>query len=194
MHSYIITLSASAVNSILNCGARWLPFPVPFLSENMHKHNKGLLIHPFVLVWLQIFGPVQQIMKFKTIEEAIERANDSDYGLVAAVFTNDINKAITISTAMRAGTVWLVSSAAFSLAAISNIFHVWWINHFRIWHPQTLSWRRATSLSLHKPQKNALLPSFPLCSDLRDIKIWRATCQWKGTGLHVDCKCKLTPN
>lgn len=84
-----------------------------FLSENMHKHNKGLFIQPFVLVWLQIFGPVQQIMKFKTIEEVIERANDSDYGLVAAAFTNDINKAITISTAMRAGTVWLVSSAAF---------------------------------------------------------------------------------
>lgn len=45
-------------------------------------------------------------MKFKTIDEVIERANDSDYGLVAAVFTTDINKAITISMAMRAGTVW----------------------------------------------------------------------------------------
>lgn len=78
-----------------------------FLSENMpRKYNKGLLVQPFVSVWLQIFGPVQQIMKFKTIEEVIERANDSDYGLVAAVFTTDINKAITISTAMRAGTVW----------------------------------------------------------------------------------------
>lgn len=54
----------------------------------------------------QIFGPVQQIMKFKTIEEVIERANNTDYGLVAAVFTNDINKAMTISTAMQAGTVW----------------------------------------------------------------------------------------
>lgn len=61
----------------------------------------------------QIFGPVQQIMKFKTIEEVIERANNTDYGLVAAVFTNDINKAMTISTAMQAGTVWWVSSAVF---------------------------------------------------------------------------------
>ncbi|XP_071382366.1 retinal dehydrogenase 2 isoform X2 [Centroberyx affinis] len=55
----------------------------------------------------EIFGPVQQIMKFKTIDEVIERANNSDYGLVAAVFTNDINKAMTISTAMQAGTVWI---------------------------------------------------------------------------------------
>lgn len=47
-------------------------------------------------------------MKFKTIEEVIERANNSVYGLVAAVFTNDINKAMTISTAVQAGTVWWV--------------------------------------------------------------------------------------
>uniref|UniRef100_A0A3Q3N752 Aldehyde dehydrogenase 1 family, member A2 n=1 Tax=Mastacembelus armatus TaxID=205130 RepID=A0A3Q3N752_9TELE len=55
----------------------------------------------------EIFGPVQLIMKFKTVEEVIERANNTDYGLVAAVFTNDINKAMTISTAMQAGTVWI---------------------------------------------------------------------------------------
>ncbi|TWW68081.1 Retinal dehydrogenase 2 [Takifugu flavidus] len=79
-----------------------------FLSENtQRKYERGLLIQPFVLVRLQIFGPVQQIMKFKTIDEVIERANDSDYGLVAAVFTSDINKAITISMAVRVGTVWI---------------------------------------------------------------------------------------
>uniref|UniRef100_A0AAY4E4R5 Aldehyde dehydrogenase domain-containing protein n=1 Tax=Denticeps clupeoides TaxID=299321 RepID=A0AAY4E4R5_9TELE len=55
----------------------------------------------------EIFGPVQQIMKFKTIEEVIERANSSDYGLVAAVFTTDLNKAMTVSTAIQAGTVWI---------------------------------------------------------------------------------------
>lgn len=45
-------------------------------------------------------------MKFKTIEEVIERANNTEYGLTAAVFTNDINKAMAISTAVQAGTVW----------------------------------------------------------------------------------------
>uniref|UniRef100_A0A3Q1AH41 Aldehyde dehydrogenase domain-containing protein n=1 Tax=Amphiprion ocellaris TaxID=80972 RepID=A0A3Q1AH41_AMPOC len=77
---------------------------------------KGFFIEPTVfsnvrddmrIAREEIFGPVQQIMKFKTIEEVIERANNSDYGLVAAVFTNDINKAMTISTAMQAGTVWI---------------------------------------------------------------------------------------
>lgn len=47
-------------------------------------------------------------MKFKTIEEVIERANNTEYGLTAAVFTNDINKAMAISTAVQAGTVWYV--------------------------------------------------------------------------------------
>jgi len=55
---------------------------------------------------LQIFGPVQEILRFKTVDEVIERANNSDFGLVAAVFTNDINKALTVSSAMQAGTVW----------------------------------------------------------------------------------------
>lgn len=57
-------------------------------------------------VSLQIFGPVQEILRFKTMDEVIERANNSNFGLVAAVFTNDINKALTVSSAMQAGTVW----------------------------------------------------------------------------------------
>ncbi|KAL2790611.1 retinal dehydrogenase 2 isoform 2 [Daubentonia madagascariensis] len=55
----------------------------------------------------EIFGPVQEILRFKTMDEVIERANNSDFGLVAAVFTNDINKALTVSSAMQAGTVWI---------------------------------------------------------------------------------------
>uniref|UniRef100_A0A7N5ZQH4 Aldehyde dehydrogenase domain-containing protein n=1 Tax=Anabas testudineus TaxID=64144 RepID=A0A7N5ZQH4_ANATE len=77
---------------------------------------KGFFIEPTVfsnvrddmrIAREEIFGPVQMIMKFKNIEEVIERANNTEYGLVAAVFTNDINKAMTISTAMQAGTVWI---------------------------------------------------------------------------------------
>lgn len=54
----------------------------------------------------QIFGPVQQIMKFKTIDEVIKRANNTTYGLAAGVFTKDIDKALTFAAALRAGTVW----------------------------------------------------------------------------------------
>lgn len=38
--------------------------------------------------------------------EAIKRANDTSYGLAAAVFTKDIDKALTIANAVQAGTVW----------------------------------------------------------------------------------------
>ncbi|XP_074868368.1 aldehyde dehydrogenase, mitochondrial [Carettochelys insculpta] len=55
----------------------------------------------------EIFGPVMQILKFKTIEEVIERANNSKYGLAAAVFTKDLDKANYVSQALRAGTVWV---------------------------------------------------------------------------------------
>ena len=54
----------------------------------------------------EIFGPVQSIQKFKSLEEVAERANRNNYGLAAAVFTNDIERATYLSHALRAGTVW----------------------------------------------------------------------------------------
>lgn len=54
----------------------------------------------------QIFGPVMQILKFKTIEEVVGRANNTKYGLAAAVFTKDLDKANYLSQALQAGTVW----------------------------------------------------------------------------------------
>ncbi|EDV99088.1 aldehyde dehydrogenase, mitochondrial [Drosophila grimshawi] len=55
----------------------------------------------------EIFGPVQQIIRFKNIDEVIERANDSQYGLAASVFTKDLDKANHIIGGLRAGTVWV---------------------------------------------------------------------------------------
>jgi len=55
----------------------------------------------------EIFGPVMQIMKFKTIDEAITRANATDYGLAASVFTQDLEKANYVSAALRAGSVYV---------------------------------------------------------------------------------------
>ena len=55
----------------------------------------------------EIFGPVMQILKFKTMEEVIERANDTEYGLAAAVFTRNLDRALMTSQALRAGNVWV---------------------------------------------------------------------------------------
>ena len=54
----------------------------------------------------QIFGPVQSILKFKTVDEVIKRANDTTYGLAAGVITNDINKALKVISSVKAGSMW----------------------------------------------------------------------------------------
>ncbi len=47
------------------------------------------------------------IIKFKTIEEVIERANNSQYGLVAGVVTNDLDNALQISNGLRNGLIFI---------------------------------------------------------------------------------------
>ncbi|XP_031638320.1 aldehyde dehydrogenase, mitochondrial [Contarinia nasturtii] len=61
----------------------------------------------------EIFGPVQLLIRFKNIDEVIERANKSEYGLAAAVFTKDLDKANHIVQGLRAGTVWVNAYNAF---------------------------------------------------------------------------------
>lgn len=55
----------------------------------------------------EIFGPVMSILKFKTIEEAIERGNKTIYGLAAAIVTQNIDVANTFVRSLRAGVVWV---------------------------------------------------------------------------------------
>ncbi len=58
----------------------------------------------------EIFGPVMAVMPFDEPDEVVRLANDSDYGLAAAVWTRDIKKAIRTARALRAGTVWINDS------------------------------------------------------------------------------------
>lgn len=53
----------------------------------------------------EIFGPVLSVLTFETEQEAIALANDSDYGLAASVFTSDVDAAMRVSRAVKAGTV-----------------------------------------------------------------------------------------
>lgn len=55
----------------------------------------------------EIFGPVQSILKFKSLEEVVRRSNASPYGLAAGVFTQSIDTANTLARALQVGTVWI---------------------------------------------------------------------------------------
>lgn len=55
----------------------------------------------------EIFGPVACIIRFKTEEEVIKMANESEYGLGGAVWTRDINRAIRVSRAVETGRMWV---------------------------------------------------------------------------------------
>ncbi|WP_150462067.1 aldehyde dehydrogenase [Nesterenkonia ebinurensis] len=55
----------------------------------------------------EVFGPVLTIMPFETDDEAIELANDTDYGLAAGLWTNDVSRSHYVSRRLKAGTVWV---------------------------------------------------------------------------------------
>ena len=78
--------------------------------------DRGYFIRPTVFVDVQddmkiaqeeIFGPVMSVIAFKGIDEVIARANKTDYGLAAGVWTRDIKKAHAVANGVRAGTVWV---------------------------------------------------------------------------------------
>lgn len=76
--------------------------------------REGNLIYPTLLdyvtpdmrlAWEEPFGPVLPIIRVKTIEEAIEMSNQSEYGLQASIFSQDIDQAFTIAEKIQAGSV-----------------------------------------------------------------------------------------
>uniref|UniRef100_A0A674N9D7 Aldehyde dehydrogenase 1 family, member A3 n=1 Tax=Takifugu rubripes TaxID=31033 RepID=A0A674N9D7_TAKRU len=78
--------------------------------------NKSLFIQPTIFSGVkdhmriakeEIFGPVQCIFSFQSQEEAIRRANSSRYGLVSAIFTSSMDRALSVSAALETGTVWI---------------------------------------------------------------------------------------
>jgi aldehyde dehydrogenase (NAD+) len=88
--------------------------------------DKGYFIEPTIFGDVQddmkiakeeIFGPVMSILRFKDLDEVVDRANKTLYGLAAAVWTRDISKAHAVANSVRAGTVWVNCFDVFDAAA-----------------------------------------------------------------------------
>ena len=78
--------------------------------------ENGFFIEPTIMTQCQddmrivreeIFGPVMSVLTFETEEEAIRRANDTDFGLGAGVITQDLSRAHRVADALEAGNVWV---------------------------------------------------------------------------------------
>jgi aldehyde dehydrogenase (NAD+) len=96
------------------------------LTGGKRVGDRGYFIEPTVFANVkdemkiareEIFGPVMSIIKFHDIDEVVERANNTMYGLAAGVWTRDIGKAHAIANSVRAGTVWVNCFDVFDAAA-----------------------------------------------------------------------------
>ena len=62
------------------------------------------------IVQEEIFGPVGVVIKFDDEEDVVHQANDSMYGLAAAIFTQDITRGLQMAHRLKAGTAWVRSA------------------------------------------------------------------------------------
>ncbi len=88
--------------------------------------TKGYFVEPTVFTDVnddmkiareEIFGPVMNILKFRNVDEVVQRGNQTHFGLAAAVWTKDVTKAHRIANSLRAGTVWVNCYDVFDAAA-----------------------------------------------------------------------------
>ncbi len=96
------------------------------MSGGKRAGDKGYFIEPTLFTNVkddmaiakdEIFGPVMSVLKFKDASDILDRANNTFYGLAAAVWTRDIAKAHALAAKLKAGTVWVNCYDVFDAAA-----------------------------------------------------------------------------
>lgn len=91
------------------------------------NRREGALVWPTVLVDVkpdmkvmrrEVFGPVISVASYRTLEEAIDLVNDSEYGLQAGIFTRDLHAAMEATRGIRAGGVIVGGTSAFRIGSM----------------------------------------------------------------------------
>jgi aldehyde dehydrogenase (NAD+) len=86
------------------------------VSGGRRVGDKGFFVEPTIfdnvrddmaIARDEIFGPVVSVLPFRRVDEIVKRANDTTYGLAAAVWTKDLDKAHLFARRVKAGTVWV---------------------------------------------------------------------------------------
>ncbi|GIN71482.1 aldehyde dehydrogenase [Bacillus sp. J14TS2] len=109
-------VSEEQCNRVLNYIQKGIEEGARLVTGGKKAFDKGYFITPTVFADVgddmtiaqeEIFGPVVTVFAFDTTEEVIKRANDSNFGLAAGVWTSDIKRAHYVAHRIKAGTVWI---------------------------------------------------------------------------------------
>jgi betaine-aldehyde dehydrogenase len=111
-------VSEGQMNIVLNYVAKGVEEGARLVAGGKRADRPGFFVEPtvfadvtddMVIAREEIFGPVMCVLDFDTEEEAMSRANATEYGLAAGVFTRDLQRAHRVAAGFEAGTCWINS-------------------------------------------------------------------------------------
>jgi len=119
-------VSEEQQNRVLNYIEKGIDEGAELLAGGKKPREEGYFVEPTIFADVrddmtiakeEIFGPVIAAMPFEDLDELIERANKTEYGLAAGLWTQDVKKAHYVANRLRAGTVWVNCYNAFDAAS-----------------------------------------------------------------------------